>query len=132
MSIWANLFIRPKSRPSENEQFQKDLEALKYRLVHTPGGTSPAFRQTAIRYANDATLGNLVPEHSMPDSIRQLVDKVVFAPYSIEDEDFERALKELKSEDAVLEVIYCAVLGAGLCRHELINCIMIQSLMYET
>lgn len=105
------------------EWLQLKLAALNKRLVHAPGSSASAFRQVVIDYAKEAAQGNLVIPKPMPDSLRQLVDKVVFAPYSIENEDFIQTEIERQSDDAVLEVLYCSALGAGLYRLELFTSI---------
>lgn len=112
--------------------FQLKLEALLKGLVSAPGSSAIAFRQAVIDYAKEAAQGNLVLPKPMPDSLRQLVDKVVFAPYSIENEDFIQTQTEMQSDDAVIEVLYCSALGAGLYRLEQFKSIIEKTEKHET
>ncbi len=114
------------------EDFKLKLEALNKALVHAPGNSAMTFRQAVRDYAKKAAEGNLVLLKPMPDSLRQLVDKVVFATYSIEDEDFLHAQSEMQSDDAVIEMLYCSALGAGLYRWEMFKSINAKTLKNET
>lgn len=114
------------------KEFERKLDSLSTALLRTHGNTTQSFRQAIIDYALQATKGNMAFDSALPKYLQQLIDKVVFAPYSLEDEDFSSLDIKKYSDDAVLETIYCAALGAGLSRLEMFDSIMKKTFGDET
>jgi hypothetical protein len=92
-------------------------------LLTTPGDTNPVQRGHIIDYVVSKTLGlgeNPESFESLDRSVFNLVDKVTFAAYSIEDEDMILLRDSGWSDDAVYEIVLTAAYGAGLARMQML------------
>ena len=90
-------------------------------LLTTPGDTNPVLRRHIIDYVVSKTLGlGGYPESIDQDVVFNLVDKITFASYSIEDEDVAMLRSSGWSDDAFYEIVLTAAYAAGLARMQML------------
>jgi len=90
-------------------------------LLNTPGDTNPVLRRHIIDYVVSKTLGlGEYPESLGRDVVFNLVDKITFASYSIEDEDVAMLRSSGWSDDAFYEIVLTAAYAAGLARMQML------------
>lgn len=103
------------------ERYRSQIDRLIQGAINTPGDTDLALRQKIIaRGKNQIAGSNQIPE-SLPPELEKFVDKVTLTPYDIHDEDVTILQVAGYSDDAIIEIISCASLAAGIARLEIIS-----------
>lgn len=99
--------------PTPANRHSTAIERLRRSVLEGPGETDPTLRRTVAAYANGRWSGG-AGEVEIPEDLRDFIDKVVFGPYKVMDEDIERLRDLGYSEDDVFELSVAAAVGCGL------------------
>ena len=99
------------------QRFKKGMDSLIEATLHTKGDTNTELRLRIIDNVIYWTLGTGEVPVRLPDTISEFVSLVASSPSGVDDEHFDFLKKAGYSEDAILEILYAAALGAGLARY---------------
>jgi len=101
--------------------YEYHLERLVNAAVEIPGATGSVLRRAILARAIAQAGGPAQVEQTLTPVLEEFVDRVAFAADEICDEDLCALEAAGHCEDAILEIIYCAALGAGLGRLEIVR-----------
>lgn len=99
------------------ERFKMDIESLAGAVLLGDGETSIDLRQRIQEYVTYQTVGIGHMQTVLPENLVEIVSLITFSPDSIEDEHFEKLAAAGYSDDAILEILFSAALGAGMARY---------------
>lgn len=103
------------------ERYQAQIDKLIEASVNTPGDTEPALRKMILHRGISRYLDPPHDSTEFPSEWTAFADKVALSAASITDRDFEVLSGSGKSDDAILEIIYCAALAEGIGRLEAVS-----------
>ena len=99
------------------ERFKIDIENLAGAVLQRDGATSIDLRQRIKEYVTYQTVGIGHSPGILPEELVEIVSLITFAPDAIEDQHFDQLTSAGYSDDAILEILFSAALGAGLARY---------------
>jgi alkylhydroperoxidase family enzyme len=97
--------------PSAADRYRLLVDDLTAAVLERPGYLPAEVRQSVVARASNA--GSSVPE-GLPASAANLVDLVVSDAARVQDDDIDRLRSGGLNEEAILELVIAAALGAGL------------------
>ena len=106
------------------ERYKTQIDRLIQGAVNTPGDTDLALRKNIIARGKDQVMTTNQSDESLPPDVARFVDKITFTPYEIRDEDVTILQDAGYSDDAIIEIISCASLAAGVARLEIVSAAM--------
>ena len=103
------------------ERYKTQIDCLINGVINTPGDTDSALRKNIIARGKNQIMTTNQFDESLPPEVARFVDKITFTPYEIRDEDVTILQDAGYSDDAIIEIISCASLAAGITRLEIMS-----------
>jgi hypothetical protein len=103
------------------EQYQTKLDRLVHAALNSPGVTDPALRRAILERSKDQAADRTPAPDAVPPDLVEFVDKIAYSPRDVTDQDFAGLRTAGYSEDAILEIMNCASLAAGIGRLEVVR-----------
>lgn len=101
------------------DKYQSSISRLIDGAVHTAGETDSGIREQIIALGKNLIGSPSQAPESLSPELAAFVEKITFSPFDIGDEDITFLKLAGYSDDAILEIISCASLAAGIGRLEL-------------
>jgi len=111
-------------RVSMFERFQSKINSLIQDSINTPGDTTFVLRQNIMNQGMSQIDAQNQFAVSLPSELTEFLDKITFSPFDIHDDDIEVLNKAGYSDDAIIEIISCASIAAGIGRLEIVKAAM--------
>jgi len=106
------------------ERFQSKINSLIQDSINTPGDTTFVLRQNIMNQGMSQIDAQNQFAVSLPSELTEFLDKITFSPFDIHDDDIEVLNKAGYSDDAIIEIISCASIAAGIGRLEIVKAAM--------
>jgi len=99
-----------------SQSIHTTIHQLRDSVLTSPGEITSEERQRVARWSAHPEAGPAEQQFSEP--LASLVTKVTYAAYQVTDEDIQRLRDAGYSEDAILELVTSAAVGAAMRRYE--------------
>jgi hypothetical protein len=99
-----------------SQSIHTTIHRLRDSVLASPGETTSEERQQVARWSADPGAGPA--DHQFPEPLASLVTKVTYSAYQVTDEDIQQLRDAGYSEDAILELVTSAAMGAAMRRYE--------------